>query len=86
MAQLKNVTGVDYGVDDPDEDMAGINVQGDTHVNIVGGESPLKKLLPIALACALGAAGVYYCLNPTPIMQTYNPANWQLSVEVSDEP
>lgn len=89
MAQLKNVTGLEYDVDDPEDEMAGISVQGDTHVTIAGSaqESPLKKLLPVALASLLGAAGAYFYLKPETLPEIIQPdPNWQLSVEVSDEP
>ena len=74
------------------DDVGDIDISGDhttTHHHYHEGEGVLKRLIPLALAAALGFGGAWFLLRPRPTPPLVTPTpetDWELGIEVSDKP
>lgn len=87
MAKLQEVSGHEMELENIGDEMSEIRVAGDTTNYINQGGGALEKVFPLLLSSLIGAGAVWYLLRdpePTPIVRP--DVNWQLGLEVKDEP
>ena len=92
MAALAEVTGRTITPEGAEDDVSDFSVAGDT-TNYISQQSKglADKVLPLALAAAIGAGCFYYLNKPeesdkVPTIPSKPDTNWQLDVVVTDKP